>query len=150
MVTKRVKKYEKMMTLHPHPLRRGGLAVKGTSASILWWGTANRDDLPVHHGLLNRAPESLSPMLMAELDKKEDIIRENEYLEKTNKEERGNCKQESKEERKFWERTVIRNQMSTPFKRDIDSFVTSGSWSGATTHPHSRMNREFSICTLYD
>ena len=40
-------------------------------------------------------------MLMAELDKKEDIIRENEYLEKTNKEERGNCKQESKEERKF-------------------------------------------------
>ena len=46
-------------------------------------------------------PESLSPIMMAKSNKNEDIIRENEYLEETNEEERGNYKQESKETRKF-------------------------------------------------
>lgn len=46
-------------------------------------------------------------MSMVELDNNEDIIRENEYLEETNEEERGNYKQESKETRKFWEKAMM-------------------------------------------
>ena len=37
-------------------------------------------------------PESLPPMPMVDLDKNEDIIKENEYLEETNEEETGNRK----------------------------------------------------------
>ena len=55
-------------------------------ASILQRGTINRNDLSVHHGLLNRAPRITATMM----------IGENEYLEeakKMNGEERGNHKQ---------------------------------------------------------
>jgi len=65
-------------------------------ASILQRGTINRNDLSVHHGLLNRAPRITATMMMVESNKNEDMIGENEYLEeakKMNGEERGNHKQ---------------------------------------------------------
>ena len=44
------------LTQSPHPLTRGGLAVGSTSVSILRWGIAYQDDLPIHDGFLKRAP----------------------------------------------------------------------------------------------
>ena len=48
-----------------------------------------------------KSPESLPPMPTEESDKNEDIIRENEYLEGTNKEERENVSKEARKQRNF-------------------------------------------------
>ena len=63
-----------------HPLRRGELSVRGTSAGILKQGTTYQDDLAVNYGILNRAPESLPPISMAESDKNEDMMEDRSTL----------------------------------------------------------------------
>ena len=86
------------LTQSPHPLTRGGLAVGSTSVSILRWGIAYRDDLPIHDGFLKRAPRISATQTNGKIRQKGRHNGGWKYLWKLEEEERETESQKAQEQ----------------------------------------------------